>query len=105
MARLNPTAQVEADRPRSEAEILAFLTPVLPTIVTAPFDPEQTRPFFETQVIAGFTHLDQGEESLRSEFLSANPWFPGDYANEVVQLEWQGWKRGVMLGYELWGKK
>lgn len=67
MARLNPAAKAEAERSHSEAEVIDFLTPKLPGIVTAPFDVEQTRPFFEAQYLKEMAHLDLTEEDSRAD--------------------------------------
>jgi len=69
----------------------------------AKFNVESTRPAFEMQLVKELPTLS--EEEIKDDFLARNPLEPEGYKNADVDNEWHGWKRGVMLGYELWGKK
>jgi len=73
------------------------------TISQPSFIVEETRPLFERQLVKELPALS--EEEIKDDFLARNPLEPEGYKNADIDNEWHGWKRGVMLGYELWGKK
>jgi hypothetical protein len=100
MARLNPAAQAEADRPRSEAEILAVFTSK-PELNFNKEVSESTRQAFEDDLIKAYLPIGLPEEELREQYLLRNPHFPDDYLDPHVALEWTGWKNGVMYGYQI----
>lgn len=122
MTRLNPTAQAESVRIRSDEEnILAvtevlkankanvvpgiFEAPALPTIVTTPFDVEQTRPFFEEMFRKELSGLQYSKEEFDEEFFTRDKFDNTSYKNLETNMDWLGWKAGVLFGYDLWGKK
>lgn len=70
----------------------------------AAFDPDSTRPTYEQMALKMLSHLGT-EKEVREDYLKRNPHYQDDYLDPDVQAEWQGWKRGVMHGYELWGIK
>lgn len=74
------------------------------TIVTQTFDVEQTRPFFEAQLLDSMSHLLPSQEQLKETYLSRDKYCNEQYEDYEIQDQWSGWKKGVMLGYELWGK-
>lgn len=105
MTRLNPTAQAEAERPRESEEVIKAVAHIISLPVRAPFNPEQTRKAFEDDLIKAYLPVGLPEEELREQHLLRNPHFPDDYLDPHVDMEWTGWKNGVLHGYELWGKK
>ncbi len=104
MARLNPTAQAELERPRTEAEIFSAFVKT-EAAKTKPFDVESTRIHFEKDLLKSYAPMGLSEEELRDSYLKRNPHFKDDYLDPHVSGEWIGWKNGILHGYELWGKK
>lgn len=91
----------------TQALVAGLLVDRLPklTIIKAPFDVQSTRPFFEQQFIEGLLPLGIPEAELRDDYLVRSVFDDEQYMHMETQSEWQGWKNGVMLGYDLWGKK
>ena len=64
---------------------------------------ESTRKAFEADFIKSLLPIGISEEELREDYLQINAL--KEYINIETNIEWMGWKRGVLHGYELWGKR
>lgn len=66
---------------------------------------ESSRPAFEAQLLKELALLGGTEKELREEYLTRDPGFAGEYKHLDTQIEWTGWKRGYIHGYEISGKR